>query len=306
MRSGVDSNSPLNSVLPRVAPLLSLAILTLASTARAGCDGDFICINDERQDDRVILRAENLTPFPLTYTVRVRARNMTSDGSTTVTRTLAGDETHIVMALDKADPDGDGRYRYSYDWTVGDQNAVHDDNYVYRLPYESGKSYRVLQGYGSRFSHTGLEQYAIDFNMAEGTAVHAARDGVVARIEEANSIGCWDDGCGKYANYVVVLHEDGTTGEYYHLQKDGALVDVGDHVVAGQRIALSGNTGHTTMPHLHFAVYRAVERGKTQSIPVRFASVDGIIDKPRRGGHYLAAPISQARNSTIHSHIQGN
>jgi len=171
---------------------------------------------------------------------------------------------------------------------------VHDDEHVYQLPYENGKSYRVIQGYGSRFSHTGLEQFAIDFRMDEGTPVHAARSGIVARAVEENSVGCWRPGCGAHANFVVVLHDDGTTGEYYHLQKDGVLVEVGERIIAGQNIALSGNTGHTTIPHLHFAVYRAIEWGKTQSIPVRFVTADGMIESPRRGGRYQATPILKA------------
>jgi len=84
------------------------------------------------------------------------------------------------------------------------------------------------------------------------------------------------------------LHNDDTTGEYYHLQKDGSLVDAGDRVSQGQKIGYSGNTGHTTMPHLHFAVYRATTMGNTQSIPVRFRGADGIISRPRRGGRYQA------------------
>ena len=145
-----------------------------------------------------------------------------------------------------------------------------------------------LQGYGSKFSHTGLEEFAIDLDMPVGTAVHAARAGVVARVEESHAKGCWDDGCGDFANFVVILHSDGTTGEYYHLQQDGVLVEVGDTVRQGDKIAWSGNTGHTTMPHLHFAVYRATEWGLTQSIPVRFQSADGIITRPRRGARYQA------------------
>jgi murein DD-endopeptidase MepM/ murein hydrolase activator NlpD len=159
---------------------------------------------------------------------------------------------------------------------------------VYSFPYSSGKSYRIVQGYGSRFSHTGLEEFAIDFDMPVGTPVHAARSGVVARVEDSHSKGCWEDGCGRYANFIVVLHSDGTTGEYYHLNKNGSLVEVGDSVSQGQMIGYSGNTGHTTMPHLHFAVYRAVDWGDTQSIPVRFRSADGIIDRPRRGRRYQA------------------
>jgi murein DD-endopeptidase MepM/ murein hydrolase activator NlpD len=125
--------------------------------------------------------------------------------------------------------------------------------------------------------------------MPEGTPVHAARAGVVARVVESNDRGCWKDGCGRYANFIVVLHSDGTTGEYYHLQQAGALVEVGQSVARGQRIGLSGNTGHTAMPHLHFAVYRATEDGQTQSIPVRFQSADGTVNVPRRGARHQAA-----------------
>ena len=192
----------------------------------------------------------------------------------TVTRTLNALESHLIMKLTKTHKNVDSQYRYNFDWTFGNSDAIHNDDYIYQLPYESGKSYRVIQGYGSRFSHTGLEQFATDFRMREGTPVHAARNGIVAQIVESNSLGCWRDGCGAHANYVVVVHDDGTTGEYYHLQQDGALVDVGERVIAGQKIALSGNTGHTTTPHLHFAVYRPVDCANTQSIAIRFATAD--------------------------------
>ncbi len=168
------------------------------------------------------------------------------------------------------------------------KNTVHDDHHLYSLPYASNKSYRVLQGFGSRFSHTGLEEFAVDIDMPIGTPVHAARAGKVVEVEKSHSRGCWEDGCGKYANFIVILHSDGTTGEYYHLRRGGSVVGVGDTVTQGQKIGYSGNTGHTTMPHLHFAVYCAVGWGSTQSIPVRFQSRDGIIERPRRGARYQA------------------
>jgi len=256
-----------------------MLLLASASSAAANCKDDWICVDAIDQGDAVELRARNLGDYPITYTLQVRTQNRHSKD--TVTRTLAPRQSEQAMLVS-------GEYRVSFDWTIGDKDAVHDDDHLYALPYSSGRSYRVLQGYGSRFSHTGLEEYSIDFDMSIGTAVHAARAGVVARVQESHTKGCWEDGCGKYANYIVVLHSDGTTGEYFHLQKDGALVNVGDSVAQGQKIAYSGNTGHTTMPHLHFAVYRATEWGNTQSIPVRFQSVDGIIARPRRGGRYQA------------------
>lgn len=233
------------------------------------------------------LRAKNLREYPITYTLRIRTHDLDVEGPKTVTRTLAPNQTAQVMVISK-NKNNDGDYNYSFDWTVGDKDAVHDDDHLYSLPYSGGKSYRVVQGYGSRFSHTGLEEFAIDFDMPVGTPVHAARAGIVARIEESHSRGCWEDGCGEYANFIIILHNDGTTGEYYHLKKNGALVSVGDSVAQGSKIGYSGNTGHTTMPHLHFAVYRATDWGNTQSIPVRFRSADGIIDRPRRGARHQA------------------
>jgi murein DD-endopeptidase MepM/ murein hydrolase activator NlpD len=265
----------------------ALALLA-GSAAVADCRDDWICVDAIDQGGNVELRAQNLRDYPLTYTLRVRTDYFDVTGPTTVTRTLGPRESARVMMLERADGHVDGNYRYFLEWTVGDKDAVHDDAYLYAFPYASGKSYRVLQGYGSRFSHTGLEAYAVDFDMPEGTPVHAARGGIVARVEESHSIGCWEDGCGRYANYIVILHDDGTTGEYYHLKQDGALVDVGDVVARGQQIGLSGNTGHTTMPHLHFSVYRATEWGNTQSIPVRFRSADGLVSRPRHGARYQA------------------
>lgn len=268
--------------------LSALAGLLYQNTALAACADDWLGVDEVSDGGNIGLLATNLRDVPITFTLRVRSRDLTVMGPKTITETLAGKQSRLVMMFGESGGDRKGQYRISCDWTIGDKDALHDDEQLYMLPYENGKSYRVLQGYGSRFSHVGLEQYAVDFNMSVGTPVHAARAGVVARIEESSDKGCWDDGCGAYANYIVILHDDGTTGEYYHLQQNGALIDVGDHIVAGQKIALSGNTGHTTMPHLHFAVYRAAEWGNTQSIPVRFLSSAGVVERPRRGGRYQA------------------
>lgn len=279
-----------------VTLLSSLSALAWHGSAVAACDDEWLGVDEVREGGNIELRATNLGEFPITFTLRVRTRGLSSDGPRTITETLDAEQSRLVMTLTENGGDRQGIYRIYCDWTIGDKDALHDDEYMYLLPYEQGKSYRVIQGYGSRFSHRGLEHYAVDFNMSVGTPVHAARAGIVAKIEDAHNKGCWDDGCGAYANYIVILHDDGTTGEYYHLKQHGALVEVGDHVVAGQKIGLSGNTGHTTMPHLHFAVYRAAEWGNTQSIPVRFLSSAGVVLSPRRGGRYEAVNNQQARN----------
>ena len=263
------------------------------ATAQAACSCDWICIAPAIGGNTGDLLATNTSSVPVTFSIQFDTRKYLVDGPAQFTRTLAAGQTLVLPVRDR----GDGRAidsqarsgrPFNCQWTIGNMDAAHDEELVYMLPYESGRSYRVLQGFGSRFSHTGTEQYAVDFKMSEGTPVHAARGGIVARIEESYSRGCWSDECAGEANYIVILHDDETTGEYYHLQQGGVLVEAGDRVSAGQLIGLSGNTGHSALPHLHFGVYRAIERGKEQSIPFRFLSADGIVDQPRRGGMYVA------------------
>src|SRR5690606_40628700 len=100
----------------------------------------------------------------------------------------------------------------------------HDDGYEYRLPYADSESHPVIQGYGAKLSHRGPEQYTVDFGMPVGTPVHAARDGVVVLVEDARDGGCWRDECARLANFIVVLHTDGTTGEYFHLERGSPTV----------------------------------------------------------------------------------
>ena len=182
---------------------------------------------------------------------------------------------------------------------VGAIDADHDDTYEYRLPYADDQSYPVTQGYGARLSHRGAEQFTVDFGMPPGTSVQAAREGVVVLAEDSHETGCWSDGCARLANFVVVLHADGTTGEYFHLQHASVQVRVGDRVRRGQLLALSGNTGYSTAPHLHFGVYRTERDGGTQSVAVRFLTREGLIGEPRTGARYLNVAGDDAASERV-------
>jgi murein DD-endopeptidase MepM/ murein hydrolase activator NlpD len=177
-----------------------------------------------------------------------------------------------------------------HDLIIGAVDAAHDDSYEYRLPYGEQMSYPVIQSYGAHLTHRGVEQYTVDFGMPVGTPVHAAREGVVALVEDSHDVGCAREECGRLANFVVVLHSDGTTGEYFHLQQGSVQVRVGEHVPRGALLAFSGNTGYTTVPHLHFGVYRTEHGGRTQSLQVSFVTREGLIREPREGARYLNLP----------------
>ena len=63
-----------------------------------------------------------------------------------------------------------------------------------------------------------------------------------------------DDHADFHENWVMVRHADETVARYIHLTTNGAVVDVGDVVVQGQLVGLSGNSGASSGPHLHFDV----------------------------------------------------
>lgn len=175
------------------------------------------------------------------------------------------------------------------DVRLGRVDADHDDEYLYRLPYGDDVSFPIIQAYGAELSHRGAERFTLDFGMPAGTPVHAAREGVVVLVEDSHDFGCASQDCAPLANFVVVLHSDGTTGEYFHLERDSAEVRVGERVARGQRLARSGDTGFSTTPHLHFGVYRTGRDRTTESLAVRFKTRAGAVGMPRSGAHYLNA-----------------
>ncbi|WP_248731418.1 M23 family metallopeptidase [Pseudomonas sp. MWU13-2517] len=137
--------------------------------------------------------------------------------------------------------------------------------YRYPFPWRGGP-FRLSQGPNGSFSHTDAKsRYAMDIAMPEGTSIIAARSGVVVKTEN-NQVGRGNDASG---NFVRVRHDDGTEGVYLHLKQGSVSVRVGQRVGLGTPLALSGNTGNSSGPHLHFVVQRATEAGLV-SIPYEF------------------------------------
>jgi murein DD-endopeptidase MepM/ murein hydrolase activator NlpD len=148
-----------------------------------------------------------------------------------------------------------------------------DTSYIYALPFEEGKSYRVIQGYFSHYTHK--ERAALDFNLKRGTNITAARDGIVVRAKEDGTHGGLKKKYRPQGNNIVIQHADGSRAGYWHIQHNGALVNVGDTVKQGQVIALSGKTGYAMVPHLHFLVW-TTRNGQWQQVATRFQTSNGI------------------------------
>ncbi|SDV09182.1 M23 family metallopeptidase [Pseudomonas mucidolens] len=151
-------------------------------------------------------------------------------------------------------------------------HSTHMQTYRYPLPWRGGP-FRLTQGPGGTFSHSDRKsRYAMDIAMPEGTPIIAARSGVVVKIEN-NQSGRGSDPSG---NFVRVLHDDGTQSVYLHLKQGSVSVREGQRVAVGGALALSGNTGKSSGPHLHFVVQRETRSGWV-SIPYEFAHPVGAL-----------------------------
>ncbi|NUU33624.1 peptidoglycan DD-metalloendopeptidase family protein [Pseudomonas sp. C2B4] len=171
----------------------------------------------------------------------------------------------IRLALLKASKPGRPLvYTPRFEYSLGDPSGA-TMAYRYPLPWRGGP-FRLSQGANGQYSHYGPKnRYAMDIAMPEGTPIIAARGGVVVKTENGQT-GRGNDPSG---NFVRVLHDDGTMGVYLHLKKGSVSVREGQRVAVGSALALSGNTGNSSGPHLHFAVQRNTGMGLV-SIPFRF------------------------------------
>jgi murein DD-endopeptidase MepM/ murein hydrolase activator NlpD len=101
-------------------------------------------------------------------------------------------------------------------------------------------SYQLTSGFGMRW---GAMHPGQDFALSVGTPVKALSSGIVI-------FAGWEGG---YGNKVEIQYWDGTVSWFAHNSK--LLVRKGENVTPGETVSLSGNTGHSTGPHLHVEIH---------------------------------------------------
>lgn len=247
-----------------------------------------VCLTLYTARDKVIVIAENRNVAVRTLNIKYFLNNMklsqNSEGANIV---LLPGEKKKIETIYVTDPNYNFTYNYSYTSYFGVIDAIHDDGYKYDLPFEAGEKHLIWQGVGGKFSHSDdANYYAYDFKMPIGTPVLAARDGKVVDTIDEFTKGGIDKTLTYKKNYVYVQHSDGTIANYSHLQYKGALVHIGDTVQKGQKIALSGNTGYTTNPHLHFGVFKVTRGGKYKAVPIKLKTSDGVKSQLKSGEMY--------------------
>ena len=169
---------------------------------------------------------------------------------------------------------------------------------------------------GSHFLKSNL--YAVDIEMLVGTAVLAARDGIVIDTDALQGSRSDEEPATYEGNFVRVRHSDGSIATYAHLKHQGVAVKPWEAVKAGQLLGYSGATGDVDRPHLHFGVSRW-QRNRAGwleevSLPIVFATgvppyafaprtamivtpnSTGPAERPRFAGE-ARAPVLPARQS---------
>lgn len=131
----------------------------------------------------------------------------------------------------------------------------------YLAPWSAGFGYLNIDDGQVHRRHPSHQAYALDLGAPHGTPVLAARGGRVHSIEErdhwqrAEGLPAPPEDWPYFGNYVIVEHEDGSFGVYYHFAHQAVHVAPGQLIARGAVLGETGQTGSATGPHVHFGVH---------------------------------------------------
>lgn len=209
---------------------------------------------------------------------------------------LPGARESGLVTFGPEDPQASFSYRLAYTLVPGAPADKLPEDLDYYPPFARGQRFPISQGLDdAQTHHDAANRYAVDIVMPLGTPVLAARGGVVMDIEERYpDTGKDDERLLMQANFVRIVHDDGTMGIYAHLQQNSLRVQPGMKVPAGYWIGNSGNSGYSSGPHLHFVIQLNI--GMTlESLPLSFKRPSGGVMDPDRP-QMLEGVLAMARN----------
>jgi murein DD-endopeptidase MepM/ murein hydrolase activator NlpD len=247
-------------------------------------------IDQRRIGDTEILSLGQCDLEDATITLTYDLENMEASHSSPYTvdlKTMREQNTSELVRFTRINKENKDHWDWHASYRYGNLGGKPDRDFVYELPYKNEK-HEVEQTYFGKFSHQKgtAEEYAVDFRMPVGTTVCAMRGGRVVALRQDSDMGGGNKRYKPCDNYVVIRHDDGGYGMYAHLQYHGVLVRLGQQVVTGQPIALSGNTGFSSGPHLHFDVFTPLDGTTIESVPFVCRAGDKLLSKLKTRSFY--------------------
>lgn len=231
--------------------------LTLKKTAKKKIEPMFYVDKDKKQGKNHLMVRN-----PFHAPIQVELRSPQTQRKSRVIPALG--QKKLVSAAGAIEP-------FTYKWQLGDPNLALGPQH-YQLPADPLGCHRITQAFNGNFSHQGdNSRYAVDIALPVGTAIKAARAGTVIAVKDDYHMGGVDKFFLDKANYVRILHDDGTFALYGHILLGTAEVKVGDVVAIGTTLARSGSSGYSSGPHLHFVIHRN-SGFKMRSVAFEFVS----------------------------------
>ena len=265
--------------------LILSACQTTKQVSDAVCAGAF-SVQTEKTEGSTELFGYNGCHVPMFAELSFpELRNLASSRPLPVQEAFSPRSRRLLLSLEPIDRYKSSSYALSIRFFFGNSAPRPDPDYLYAFPFGGSQPRPLFQGVGGELTHHGLHRYSFDFGTPIGTPVLAARRGIVLSVKDGFPEGGFEERYRARSNSVIVLHTDGTLGLYGHLSA-GVQVKEGAYVEAGDRLGLSGNSGYSQGPHLHFEVDTQRRDGEPESVPIRFRG--GVV--PTEGQTYGPYP----------------
>jgi len=169
-----------------------------------------VLISTEKKGDGYDFFAENFNIYTVTIKLDLKEQsNIKLDKRTPLYFELPAKSSKKVLHVSIKNPRKTSSFHSSYSWRIGSAWAKHSDVY-YHIPFKKGSKIRISQGFNGKTSHKN--KFAIDFAVDIGTPIYAARGGTVVAFESSHNRGKFDRRYSKYANYLIIEHNDKTLG----------------------------------------------------------------------------------------------
>src|SRR3989338_4728378 len=185
MAEGVNLNKPINIASRNLQSVASKETLISDSSFNFPNLGKIEICKKMNKDGSVTFYLRSNIPIPVEVSFDLKVNNKSVPKTIIATPQKPGDKKETLTEAFTIR----GNYNYQAVFSLGNPSSRHDNKALYILPFKKGQSYQCSQGEHGKETHKDDNEFAIDFNMPEGTEFTAMRDGVVIAIKQDSNKG---------------------------------------------------------------------------------------------------------------------